>query len=159
MWLGIRFAPIAVKMSRARYLKHCWPNPHTWINDVSEFRGSTVPKFKSSKGSRVRKFWNSRNSGTLEPWSPGTLEPLNFRTLSERGQSMRKSIARKRVSKSRVSAKPRKAPARKVAAKKAADPTLARVRGAERRQVGHVTLEVGRAGEGRVKRMIYPAGF
>ena len=72
---------------------------------------------------------------------------------------MRKAIARKRVSKSRASAKPRKAAARKVAGKKAADPTLARVRGAERRQVGHVTLEVGRAGEGRVKRMIYPAGF
>jgi hypothetical protein len=72
---------------------------------------------------------------------------------------MRKSIARKRVSKSRASAKSRKAAARKVTGKKAADPILARVRGAERRQVGHVTLEVGRAGEGRVKRMVYPAGF
>ena len=39
------------------------------------------------------------------------------------------------------------------------DPVLARVRGAERLQVGHVTLEVGRAGAARVKRMIYPAGF
>jgi hypothetical protein len=72
---------------------------------------------------------------------------------------MRKSIARKRVSKSRASAKPRKAAARKVAGKKPGDPILAKVRGAERRQVGHVALEVGRAGEGRVKRMIYPAGF
>jgi hypothetical protein len=72
---------------------------------------------------------------------------------------MRKSIARRRVSKSRAAAKPRKAAARKVAGKKATDPILARVRGAERRQVGHVTLEVGLAGEGRVKRMIYPAGF
>jgi hypothetical protein len=41
----------------------------------------------------------------------------------------------------------------------AADPVLAPVRGAERRQVGHVRLEVGRAGGARVKRMIYPAGF
>ena len=39
------------------------------------------------------------------------------------------------------------------------DPVLAPVRGAERRKVGHVTLEVGRAGAARVKRMIYPAGF
>jgi hypothetical protein len=33
------------------------------------------------------------------------------------------------------------------------------VKGAERRNIGHVQLEVGRAGEARVKRMIYPAGF
>lgn len=33
------------------------------------------------------------------------------------------------------------------------------IRGAERRNVGHVRLEVGRAGQGRVKRMIYPPGF
>jgi hypothetical protein len=72
---------------------------------------------------------------------------------------MRKAIARKRVSKSRAPAKPRKAAATKVTGKKAVDPILARVRGAERRQVGHVALEVGRAGEGRVKRMVYPAGF
>ena len=38
-------------------------------------------------------------------------------------------------------------------------PILAAVRGAERRQVGHVRLEVGRAGAGRVKRMVYPSGF
>jgi len=42
---------------------------------------------------------------------------------------------------------------------KAADPLLARVKGAERRNIGHVQLEVGRAGQARVKRMIYPAGF
>jgi hypothetical protein len=41
----------------------------------------------------------------------------------------------------------------------AVDPVLAPVRGAERRELGHVTLEVGRAGAARVKRMIYPAGF
>jgi hypothetical protein len=39
------------------------------------------------------------------------------------------------------------------------DPLLAAVKGAERRDIGHVQLEVGRAGEARVKRMIYPAGF
>ena len=33
------------------------------------------------------------------------------------------------------------------------------VKGAERRDIGHVRLEVGRAGEARVKRLIYPPGF
>jgi hypothetical protein len=39
------------------------------------------------------------------------------------------------------------------------DPLLAAVKGAERREIGHVRLEVGRAGAARVKRMVYPAGF
>src|SRR5713226_8760820 len=42
---------------------------------------------------------------------------------------------------------------------KAPDPLLAAVKGAERRNIGHVQLEVGRAGAARVKRMIYPPGF
>jgi hypothetical protein len=42
---------------------------------------------------------------------------------------------------------------------KAVDPLFAPVKGAERREVGHVRLEVGRAGAARVKRMIYPPGF
>src|SRR4030081_3649332 len=42
---------------------------------------------------------------------------------------------------------------------KAADPLLAPVKGATRRNIGHVQLEVGRAGAARVKRMIYPPGF
>lgn len=36
---------------------------------------------------------------------------------------------------------------------------VADVKGAERREIGRVRLEVGRAGAARVKRMIYPAGF
>jgi hypothetical protein len=47
----------------------------------------------------------------------------------------------------------------RAASKTAADPLLARVKGAERREIGHVKLEVGRAGAARVKRMIYPPGF
>jgi hypothetical protein len=39
------------------------------------------------------------------------------------------------------------------------DPLLAAVPGAERREIGHVLLDVGRAGEARVKRMVYPVGF
>lgn len=42
---------------------------------------------------------------------------------------------------------------------KAADLLLAAIKGAQRREIGHVQLEVGRAGAARVKRMVYPAGF
>jgi hypothetical protein len=47
-------------------------------------------------------------------------------------------------------------PARAAAPK---DALLAAVRGATHRYVGHVRLDVGRAGGARVKRMIYPPGF
>ena len=36
---------------------------------------------------------------------------------------------------------------------------MAPVKGAVRRNVGHVVLDVGKAGAARVKRMIYPVGF
>ena len=39
------------------------------------------------------------------------------------------------------------------------DPLLAPLPGAEHREIGGVQLDVARAGAGRVKRMIYPAGF
>ncbi len=39
------------------------------------------------------------------------------------------------------------------------DALLATVRGATHRYLGHVRLDVGRAGAARVKRMIYPPGF
>jgi hypothetical protein len=39
------------------------------------------------------------------------------------------------------------------------DPLLGKVTGAEGRMVGGVRLDVGRAGAGRVKRMVYPPGF
>jgi hypothetical protein len=42
---------------------------------------------------------------------------------------------------------------------KAFDALLAPVKGATKRDIGHVQLEVGRAGAARVKRMIYPPGF
>jgi hypothetical protein len=43
--------------------------------------------------------------------------------------------------------------------RKAFDALLAPVKGATKRNIGHVQLEVGRAGAARVKRMIYPPGF
>jgi hypothetical protein len=42
---------------------------------------------------------------------------------------------------------------------KRVDPLVAPIKGAERRTIGGVRLEVGRAGAARVKRMVYPAGF
>jgi hypothetical protein len=54
-------------------------------------------------------------------------------------------------------ATPRRKAARRTAA--GADPLTAAVKGATRRNIGHVQLEVGRAGAARVKRMIYPPGF
>src|SRR5262245_44111576 len=61
---------------------------------------------------------------------------------------------------------PKKRATRKAAVKKpkgkrstAPDALMAPVKGATHRYVGHVRLDVGRAGAARVKRMIYPAGF
>jgi hypothetical protein len=39
------------------------------------------------------------------------------------------------------------------------DPLLAPIKGAEKRTIGGVQLEVVRAGASRIKRMIYPVGF
>ena len=68
----------------------------------------------------------------------------------------KKKPARKTVKKPASRAQRRKTPPRRP---KAVDPLFAPVKGAERREVGHVRLEVGRAGAARVKRMIYPPGF
>jgi hypothetical protein len=73
---------------------------------------------------------------------------------------MAQRIRRRKPAPKRQPARPRRAPrgaARRPAS--GADPLLATVRGAERREIGHVRLEVGRAGTARVKRMIYPPGF
>jgi hypothetical protein len=69
----------------------------------------------------------------------------------------KKKTARKPIKKSAAGAKRRGKAA--PAARKSPAPTLAPVKGAELREVGHVRLEVGRAGEARVKRMVYPPGF
>src|SRR6266513_2843020 len=63
-----------------------------------------------------------------------------------------KTSVRKRTTKSAGSRPTRTRP-------KTSKPSLAPVRGAELREIGHVRLEVGRAGAARVKRMVYPAGF
>ena len=75
--------------------------------------------------------------------------------MAKKKKASRKTV-RKTVRKSASAMKRPSAPRRRSTA---ADPLLARVKGAEKRDIGHVRLEVGRAGEARVKRMIYPVGF
>jgi hypothetical protein len=48
---------------------------------------------------------------------------------------------------------------KRIAARPNVPAPLARVKGAELREAGRVRLEVGRAGEARVKRVVYPPGF
>ena len=70
---------------------------------------------------------------------------------------MTKKTAKKKSPVRVSAARTRRAAPRKKTAR--ADPLLLPVKGAERRDIGHVRLEVGRAGEARVKRLIYPVGF
>jgi len=69
----------------------------------------------------------------------------------------KKKTARKPAKRSAPAAKRRRKTA--PAQRKGAATKLAPVKGAELREVGNVRLEVGRAGEARVKRMVYPPGF
>jgi len=71
-------------------------------------------------------------------------------------------MAKKKTKKAKTRTKTTaKKKAKKTARKAAgsADALLEAVRGADHRYVGHVRLDVGRAGAARVKRMIYPPGF
>ena len=67
-------------------------------------------------------------------------------------KSTAKKLPKRQAPVRRRRATPRKKPAH-------VDPLTAPVKGAERRNIGHVRLDVGRAGEARVKRLIYPPGF
>src|SRR5262249_5606449 len=67
----------------------------------------------------------------------------------ERGTVAKKKRAARKVGKTKS---PRKR-------QTTTDVLLTTVKGATHRYVGHVRLDVGRAGAARVKRMIYPAGF
>jgi hypothetical protein len=67
-----------------------------------------------------------------------------------------KRTARHTVKKAAPPARRRTAP---TARTRTVDPLLAPMQGVERHEIGHVRLDVGRAGAARVKRMVYPAGF
>jgi hypothetical protein len=70
-------------------------------------------------------------------------------------------VAKKKKTRRKVARKPARSAKRtaKKVARRPIDPLLAPVKGAEKRTIGHVQLEVGRAGHARVKRLIYPPGF
>jgi len=76
------------------------------------------------------------------------------RRVTARGVATRKAAKKKATPKK---AAPKKA-LRRVVARRPSE-IFAPVKGAERREIGHVLLEVGKAGNARVKRMVYPAGF
>lgn len=67
----------------------------------------------------------------------------------------KKKAARKSVRKSAVRKRQKTSTPRPTSA----DPLVGVIEGAERREIGGVWLDVARAGEARVKRMVYPAGF
>jgi len=82
-------------------------------------------------------------------------------------RTVRKSAAKRAAAPRRAAKKtsPKKSARRKASAKQAkapsarSSPLFAPIDGADRREIGHVLLDVARAGSARVKRMIYPAGF
>lgn len=70
----------------------------------------------------------------------------------------RRKPARKTTSRSKKKSTPRRSAA-KGGRLRTQNPPLEAVRGADHRMVGHVRMDVGRAGNARVKRVVYPAGF
>jgi hypothetical protein len=90
------------------------------------------------------------------PSAPSSRTRLSWRRLQRHasiGPMTKKKRAKKRVRSAATVAK------RGKTRPKMRDPLLEPVKGAERRTIGHVRLEVGRAGAARVKRMVYPSGF
>ncbi len=69
-----------------------------------------------------------------------------------------KKTSSKRSARPKVRAKRAKAPAARSSAARSSA-LFAPIEGAEHREIGHVLLDVARAGSARVKRMIYPPGF
>src|SRR5262249_8939652 len=63
----------------------------------------------------------------------------------------KRTVRRTRQPAVRRQTAPRRAPG--------SDALMAPIKGADRREIGHVRLEVARAGAARVKRMIYRPGF
>jgi hypothetical protein len=89
------------------------------------------------------------------------------KTKAAKRPAARKAAPRTAARKTALRRAPKKTAVKKSAPKKKAargasrrpSELFAPVKGAERREIGHVLLEVGKAGNARVKRMVYPAGF
>ena len=78
-----------------------------------------------------------------------TKRPAARKQVRKAASRVRKTAARKSVTRKPATARPRTS----------GDALMAPLKGATRRKVGRVQLEVGSAGGARVKRMIYPVGF
>ena len=93
--------------------------------------------------------------------SAKTSKPASRRRRPAARRVTKKAAPRKTAEATRKAAKkaaPRKA-ARRAGASRRPSEIFAPVAGADRREIGHVLLEVGKAGAARVKRMVYPPGF
>jgi len=70
----------------------------------------------------------------------------------------RRASAKKPTARKRSAASARRRPVA-ATARRTPDALVAPMNGTERREIGHVVLDVARTGSARVKRMIYPPGF
>ena len=80
------------------------------------------------------------------------------KTTAKRATATRRSTKR-RVVRSKARSPKRSTKKTTVATTRARDPLLAPMTGTDRRNIGHVALDVARTGAARVKRMVYPPGF
>ena len=80
------------------------------------------------------------------------------RAAAARKKTAARGAASRKLGKAAKKKAAPKALRRRAAARRPSE-IFAPVKGAERREIGHVLLEVGKAGNARVKRMVYPAGF
>jgi hypothetical protein len=103
------------------------------------------PDHERNRFRRQARFWRA-SIGRVDNHSEGQMA---------KRKASKKSV-KKKVGKPAKKAAMKK---RRAAAPRHVDALLAPVKGATRRDFGHVQLEVGRAGSARVKRMIYPVGF
>ena len=74
-----------------------------------------------------------------------------------KGKTARKPVRKAAAKARRPASRPR--PVAAARSRAVADALTAPLKGAARRSMGHVRLDVGPAGAARVKRMIYPVGF
>jgi hypothetical protein len=77
--------------------------------------------------------------------------------MAKKKAVQKKKAVHKKVRKPGMAGTAKAAPARRSAGTQ--DPLIAPMKGATSREIGHVQLELARAGTARVKRMIYPTGF
>jgi hypothetical protein len=81
------------------------------------------------------------------------------RKTAARSTSARATAGKRATPRAAASRKSKPRPKAAKSRPSSSAPLFGAVKGAEHRFIGHVRLDVGRAGAARVKRMIYPPGF